>query len=434
MRSLLFPVYRLLAVAFAPLAARRLRRAAVADPALAARQPERRGRVPCAGDELWVHAASVGELNAVEPLLRALLERRDLRVVLSTVTHTAAAGALARFAVEPRLRHLFAPLDTPASVRSWLDHTRPRALVVVETELWPVLLDACRRRGIPVAMVNARMSEKAFRRYRRFAGLFRPAVSGIERLLCQSDADRERFEALGAVPARIDVTGNLKFDVAAPDPPSDEIRAWQRAWSGRPVWVAGSTHARDEDIVGRAQRELVATRPGAPANPLANTLTIVVPRHPERAPDTLARLKRAGLTACRIDELPDHGAAQAVVVDRMGVLGGLYRLADACFVGGSLADGIGGHNLLEPALAGKPVLTGPFTADQQAAADGLAGADGLVRVDSATDLARALAGLLEDPDRAHRLGANARAYAEARRGALARTLERLEPWLQGIGS
>jgi len=421
-------VYRLATGVLAPFAARRLARAAGDEPEMLARQPERRGHVPDAGGELWIHTASVGELNAAEPLVRAL-GAQGHRLVLTTLTHTAAKQALRRFAECNSVRHLFAPLDSVACVTRWLDHTRPRALLLVETEIWPIMLDHCRRRSIPVAVVNARISGRAMRRYQRFAGLFRHALAAVEPVLCQDDASRLRFNALGVGDGRITVTGNLKFDVDSPAPPSDELLGWQQSWAGRPAWVAGSTHAGEEGIVARAHRQLLEQYPDA--------LVLVVPRHPERGQAAFDACKRAGLGACMIDDWPGcaaqaEGAArriQAIVVDRMGVLNGLYRLVDACMVCGSLIEGTGGHNLIEPALTGKPVLTGAHTADQQAAADGLEAANGLVRVESEIDLAEQLGKILGDPEFARTLAGNANAFVRSQRGALDRTLAALEPWL-----
>jgi 3-deoxy-D-manno-octulosonic-acid transferase len=433
MASSWFRVYRFATGALAPFAARRLARAATGVPELLARQPERRGHVPDAGGEIWVHAASVGELNAAEPLVRALLDRQR-RIVLTTLTHTAAEQARRRFENCDAVRHLFAPLDTVACVSRWLDHTRPHALVLVETEIWPVTLDQCRRRSIPVAMVNARISSRAMRRYQRFAGLFRHALSAVDPVLCQDDASRQRFEALGVDVKRIAVTGNLKFDADSPAAPNDELRSWQRLWSSRPAWVAGSTHAGEECIVANAHRRLLKEQPDA--------LLLVVPRHPERGPEAFDALAQAGLEACMVQDWPARVAQgsnraggekavgiQAIVVDRMGVLTGLYSLVDACVVCGSLVEGTGGHNLIEPALAGKPILTGVHTADQQAAADGLESANGLVRVDSAIALADRLAQIFTQPEYARQLAANASAFADSQRGALERTLDALEPWL-----
>lgn len=421
-------IYSFATGALAPFAARRLARAVGNNPALLARQSERRGYVPDSDGELWIHAASVGELNAAEPLVRALLAQQQ-RIVLTTLTHTAAEQARRRFGDCNTLRHVFAPLDTVASVARWLDRTRPRALVLVETEIWPVMLDQCRRRSIPVALVNARISSRAMRRYERFAGLFRNALADVDPVVCQDQASRERFEVLGVDGTRIRVSGNLKFDVDSPAAPGDETHAWQRLWSGRHAWVAGSTHAGEERIVAGAHRRLLQAHPAA--------LLLVVPRHPDRGSEALDACRQTGLAACMVEDWPTraenegggNGRIQAIVVDRMGVLSDLYQLVDACVVCGSLVEGTGGHNLIEPALAGSPILTGIHTADQQAAVEGLEAANGLVRVDSEIEIAERLAQIFTEPDFARQLALNAGAFVDSQRGALDRTLEALEPWL-----
>jgi 3-deoxy-D-manno-octulosonic-acid transferase len=420
MRSSWFPVYRALTALAAPLAARRLARAAAGDADAVARQAERRGHVPDAHGELWVHAASVGELAAAEPLLSRL--RDDRRpVVLTTMTHTAAARARERVTGDT-IRHAFAPLDTGGAVNRWLDHTRPARLLLIETELWPVLLAACRKREIPVALVNARLSQRAFRRYRRFRGLFVDALSGVDPVLCQTAADAERFAMLGVPPSRLAVCGNLKFDgAAAPADAADRAAAWRGTWQNRPAWVAGSTHAGEEDLVAAAHARVRTAVPGA--------LVLVVPRHPERADEATRALAAAGLTACRIDALPERPDVDCAVVDRIGVLTELYGAAGAAFVGGSLVAGVGGHNLMEPAAAGRAVIAGPHLDEQQAAAAVLRRGRALVIATDADALATHVIDLLRDRDRARRLGRAARAAGMAERGALERVMARLQPWL-----
>ena len=404
----------------APLAARRLARAAAGDADAVARQAERRGHVPDAHGELWVHAASVGELAAAEPLLSRLRDRRR-RVVLTTMTHTAAARAREHVTGDT-IRHAFAPLDTAGAVNRWLDHTRPARLLLIETELWPVLLAACRKRGIPVALVNARLSQRAFRRYRRFRGLFADALSGVDPVLCQTAADAERFATLGVPPARLAVCGNLKFDgAAAPAAAADRAAAWRGAWQGRPAWVAGSTHAGEEELVATAHARVCTAVPRA--------LVLVVPRHPERAADVIRALEAGGLEACGIDALPDRPEAACAVVDRMGVLTELYGAADAAFVGGSLVAGVGGHNLMEPAAAGRAVIAGPHLDDQQAGASVLRRARALMIATDADALAAHVVASLRDRDRARRMGRAARAAITAERGALDRVVAGLQPWL-----
>jgi 3-deoxy-D-manno-octulosonic-acid transferase len=434
------PVYRALSAALAPFARRKLARGAAAFDDLSGREAERRGQVPEASGELWVHAASVGELNAARPLIGRLLARRQSDggsgIVLTTLTPTAAAQALAHYRDRPGIRTLLAPLDRPADVRAWLDGTRPARLLLIETELWPELLTACRQRQIPVAMANARLSARTVRSYRRFAGLFRPLIAGIKPIACQTRTDAERFARLGARSEAIHVTGNVKFDPAPVAPLRAEVAATLEAFEGRPSWVAGSTHRGEESVIAKAHRSVLAKHPEA--------LLVVVPRHPERADEAEEALREAGLEAVRLSRLESgtmessHSRSEkkgvaALVVDRLGLLSALYERADANFVGGSLVEGIGGHNLIEAALAGHPVLTGPFTDDQSEAAAGLEAVDGLARVQDEHELAAAITDILaadRGTGRFEAMPRNAAEFLAAQRGALDRTMDVLSPWLE----
>ncbi|MGB0514984.1 MAG: 3-deoxy-D-manno-octulosonic acid transferase, partial [Wenzhouxiangellaceae bacterium] len=383
MSSLALGVYRLAAAALAPLAARRLARDG-ADPA---RQGERHGRVPERRGELWLHAASVGELNAAEPLLRALLARvPEARIVVSTLTATGAAECARRFSGKDRLRHLYAPLDSRRRVVRWLDATRPARLLLVETELWPELLHQCHARSIPVALVNARLSDRAFPRYLRMRRLITPVLRQVHPVLCQTDDDARRYIALGASADSVHVCGNLKLDRDALPEPSARVREWMAPAQQRPIWVAGSTHPGEEELLAKAHMDLIAKLPDA--------LLICVPRHPNRSAETLNIMRSAGLNAGLIDQFPEQPALSAVVVDQLGVLTELYQLADCCFVGGSLVPGIGGHNLFEPALAGRPVVSGPWTESQREIATAMMKANALQEVHSADGLAQTITCLL----------------------------------------
>jgi len=420
------PVYRALTAALAPWARRRFSRQAAAFPALAGREGERRGQVPEARGELWIHAASVGELNAARPLIARLQADASVpAIVLSTFTPTAAAQAQARYADDPGIRTVLAPLDRPRDVARWLDRTRPARLLLIETELWPESLAACRARGIPVAIANARLSAIAARRYRRVAGLFRPLLAGISTIACQSPTDAERFLALGARRDALVVTGNVKFDPAPPPPLPEDLARRFADGPPRPRWVAGSTHRGEEAVVAEAHRRIVETIPTAQL--------LLVPRHPERADEAERAVREQGLTVQRLGTSSSEPvAAQAIVIDRLGVLAALYGLAELAFVGGSLVDGIGGHNLIEAVQSDRPVLTGPFTADQAEAAEGLEAAGGLARVDDAESLAGAVLAVL-DPSAVDgafdAMPRNAAAFLAAQRGALDRTVEVLGRWL-----
>ncbi|MBY6204394.1 3-deoxy-D-manno-octulosonic acid transferase [Halomonas denitrificans] len=417
-------VYRALTATLAPLARRRLARQGRALDAVAGREAERRGEVPEAGGELWLHCASVGELNAAQPLIERLLDRAGRPLLVSTLTPTAAALAADRYRDHDRVRSVLAPLDRPADVRRWLDRTRPERLVLIETELWPELLAGCIRRALPFAIANARISDRAMGRYRRLRGLFAPLLAACGPIACQAPADAQRFEQLGAPAGRIVVTGNIKFDPAAPaDLPADLERPLD-ALAMRPTWLAGSTHAGEEALVVEAHRRVLERHRDA--------LLLLVPRHPERANEARAVAERAGLTVTGFDR-PSTGG-QVLLVDRLGVLAGLYGVSSVNFVGGSLVEGIGGHNLIEAARGGRPVLTGPHTADQAEAANGLEGAGGLVRVQGAADLAATIIELFDDPDRRAGIAHRAETFLATQRGALDRTVAVLERWLGGAGA
>lgn len=413
-------VYRALTATLAPLARRRLARQGRALGTVAGREAERRGDVPEAADELWLHCASVGELNAAQALIERLLDRTNRRLLVSTLTPTAAALATDRYGDHDRVRSVLAPLDRPADVGRWLDRTRPERLVLIETELWPELLTGCIRRAIPFAIANARISDRAMGRYRRLRGLFAPLLAACGPIACQASVDAERFERLGAPVGRIVVTGNIKFDPVAAAGLAPDLARTLAPLAGRPTWLAGSTHAGEEALVAEAHRRVLQRHPGA--------LLVLVPRHPERAAEARAAAERAGLTVTDLDRHAAKG--RVLLVDRLGVLAGLYGTGDVNFVGGSLVEGIGGHNLIEAARAGRPVLTGPYTDDQAEAAGGLEGAGGLIRVQGPADLAESVSDLLDDPDRRARITQRAEAFLATQRGALDRTVAVLEGWMK----
>ncbi|MDT8439323.1 MAG: glycosyltransferase N-terminal domain-containing protein [Wenzhouxiangellaceae bacterium] len=416
-------VYRVLAGLLAPWMRRRLQRDVFADPVLRARQGERDGVVPAGAGELWLHAASLGEVAAAMPLIDALL-RVDAarRIVISTVTATGAARVLERFGTEPRVRHLFAPLDTPGRVCRWLDATRPVGLLLVETELWPELLAQCGARGVPVAMVSARLSARAFARYRRVRGLFRPVLTVPDPVLCQDETVLARFAELGVDRSRLAVTGNLKRAVLeAPDfAPSAHL---SNALHSRPAWLAGSVHPAEAGLLAAAHRSLIEALPGA--------LLLVVPRHPGRAAAVAAAFQQAGLTVTDADE---SDVGDVLLCSGTGLLAGLYRHLAVALVGGSLAPGPGGHNLLEPAVAACAVLTGPHLDHQREAQTLLQANDALIEVNTAPELAARLRELLEQPERAREYGRRAQsAVTKDAQQVLETTLAALDPWLARFG-
>ncbi len=382
--------------------------------------PERLGFGPAqrAGG-LWVHAVSVGEVQAAASLVRALrLRYPDLPLVLTTSTPTGRGRARSLFGEDVVVRYL--PYDLPGPVRRFLDRVRPRLGIILETELWPNLYRACGRRHLPLVLASARVSERSVARYRRFGGIVRAALAQGVVVAAQSAADAARFAALGVSPARAPVVGNLKFDFELPPDAEARGRALRQALgAGRPVWVAGSTHEGEEELVLQAHARLRSSRPDA--------LLVLAPRHPPRFESVATLLGRRQLAFVRRSSGDAVGPDTAVLlVDALGELVLFYAAADVAFVGGSLVP-IGGHNLLEPAALGKPVLTGPHTTSAAPVARLLVEAGAVAVVADAAALAAELGRLLGD-SAARRAARDAgRAAVDANRGALARFLALIEP-------
>jgi 3-deoxy-D-manno-octulosonic-acid transferase len=383
---------------------------------------ERWGRLPAdlpAGG-FWVHAASAGEARAALALAKAL-ERvfPGQPMVLSCQTPEG------RRVVEAAgLPAFFFPFDLPGPTRRALEQIRPRAVLLVETELWPRFLHTCGQRGIDVAVVSGRLSPRRLNTYRRLAPLVRSSLEALRLCCAQSREDAARFEQVGVPPSRIRVTGNLKFDVEPP-PADPAIIAPYRAQEADLVLVAGSTRPGEEAAVCEAFHALLRDRP--------RSLLILVPRHPQRAAEALAvAMRRLGPDAARLrSDLPPGGrpaACRCVVVDRLGELATLYALASIAYVGGSLVKA-GGHSPIEPAACGVPTLFGTHMDHVREVARALLEAQAAVEVTSAADLRRTVLALSGDPARRARLGRNARSLVEAHRGAARRTAEALtELW------
>jgi 3-deoxy-D-manno-octulosonic-acid transferase len=374
---------------------------------------------------IWVHAVSVGESIAAAPLVRALLRQYpDLPITLTCMTPTGSERILALFADEPRVQHCYLPYDLPWASARFLDRARPRLAVIIETELWPNHIQQCAQRGIPVVLANARLSQRSARGYARFPRLTRPMLRALSLIAVQSEAEAERFRALGAAPERVQVTGSIKFDLriepALLARATEQRQQWQL--DTRPVWIAASTHEGEDEVLLDAHRRLLATHPDA--------LLILVPRHLERFETVFAQIRQQGFQACRRSTGEAVGAGTQVLLgDTMGELLFLYALADLAFVGGSLVAN-GGHNLLEPAALGKPVLSGPHLFNFLEIAERLRSAGALVEVDDASGLATALQRLIELPRDAERMAAAGQEVMRANQGALGRLLEGLGRFLE----
>ena len=383
------------------------------------RLAERRGIDPTprpSGRLLWLHAASVGETVSVLPLLKALgRQDEELNVLVTTGSVTSASLLLDRLpglGLGQRARHRFVPLDVPGWVARFLDHWRPDAAAFVESELWPNLIAAAAARRIPLALLNGRLSERSFERWRLAPGFARRILGAFSLVAARSEADAARLSMLGA--AAVEVPGDLKL-AADPLPVDERERERLAALLGaRPRWLAASTHPGEEAIAAEAHRGLSGDFPGL--------TTIIAPRHPERGPEIAAAL--SDLAPARRAAGADPPAGGVYIADTLGELGLLYRLAPIVFVGRSLA-GKGGQNPLEPARLGCAIAVGPNTKNFSAAVTRLELAGGLARVADGRALAGWIRAMLADPERARRMGEAARAATATDSGLPDRLAARL---------
>jgi 3-deoxy-D-manno-octulosonic-acid transferase len=360
---------------------------------------------------IWLHAVSVGETRAAQPLVAALRERYPgYRILFTHMTPTGRATSEALFG--DSVDHIYLPYDTPWAVRHFLRHYRPRFGLIMETELWPNLIAACRRESVPLRLVNARLSQRSAGRYAKFPALTREALRGLVAIGAQSADDAARLEALGA--RNITVTGNIKFDIEAPDEQLCLGRELRLRYGSRPVWLAASTREGEEVLILDAWKRVGA---GDAA------LLIIVPRHPQRF-DEVSRLaaERGFVVQRRSEDAPVAPATQVLIGDSMGEMFAYYASADVAFIGGSLLD-FGSQNLIEAAACGTPVLIGPSTRNFAEVAREAIACGAALTIGDADDLVKQVNTLLADADRRRRMGEAGSAFAERHRGATARTLE-----------
>ncbi len=359
-----------------------------------------------------VHCVSVGETLAAAPLIEALLERQ-WPLWLTSTTFTGAAQVGARFG--GRVAHSFLPMDTPGAVARFLDRVKPRAVLVMETEIWPNLVAACRARGIPVLLVNARLSEKSARGYARLGQLTRNTLNNFSLIAAQADSDAARFRALGA--SQVVVTGNLKFDQPITGDLTAQARRLRESWGDRPVWIAASTHAGEDEIVLAANRILRQQFP--------DLLLILVPRHPERFDAVAVLASREANTVRRSAGATVTAETRIYLGDTMGELNLLFATADVAFIGGSFS-GTGGHNFLEPAALGVPVCSGPSLFNFQLIADALQERQALRIAADAEALSNVVSSWLSDRAKRDAAGEAGQQFVQENRGAVARTVSLID--------
>ena len=378
---------------------------------------------------LWIHAVSMGEVLAAVPLVTAIHKAfPQLAITISTITDTG------REAVEQRLAgmatHCYLPLDWPWTVRRFIHHLRPKAFIVVETELWPNLLRELRAQGVSNALVNGRLSTRSFPRYLWVKTFLKEVLSAFNVCLVQSDRDAQRFIALGAIPNLVHRTGNMKFDVelAGLDGQTNRMSAQLLGLQeGEVLMVAGSTHPKEEEILLLGYQEILKEHP--------SMVLLLAPRHIERSEQLEHTIRSLGLPAIRRSQLGvngertlGHPGSRVIVLDTRGELAHVYALARVTFVGGTFVP-VGGHNLLEPASWGKPVLFGPFTDHCQEIADLLLDSGGGRQVRDGSEMASLVISILKDQSLADRMGQAANQVVLENQGVVKRDMELLGPLL-----
>lgn len=373
---------------------------------------------------IWVHAVSVGEVQASVPLVKALMSRfPDRELLITTVTPTGASRV--RLLFDDTVLHCYLPFETPDAVMHFFDSVKPMIALIVETEIWPNLYHECGRRKIPLILVSARISPKSVSTYKKFLPLFRETLSHGIIIAAQSEADAERFRSLGAAADRTWVTGNIKFDIELQADIEARGAALRRDnFDGRPVWVAASTHDREEDQVLRAHEVVQKKYP--------NAILVLIPRHPERFSSVRSELHKNGYQfIARTDDLPCTSNINVYLVDTMGEVPLFYAAADVAFVGGTLVP-VGGHNLLEPAALRKPVIVGPHLFNTQDIADKFESVGASILVNNASQLGAAVSDLLGDQSAAQNIGNRGFALVQRNRGSVARLMRLMEPLIHRV--
>lgn len=423
MQPLPLRLYSLFWWCLLPLALLRLWWRGRAEPGYRAQIGERLGRHAAAVPQplIWLHAVSVGETRAAEPLLRALLaEYPDHHLLLTHMTATGRATGKALFGNDPRVRQAYLPYDTLTMTARFVRHFRPRIGILMETEVWPALIASCNAAGVPVVLVNARLSGRSLRRGQRFAGLLGKAAQGIAQVAAQTPTDAARLTAMGA--QRVNVTGNLKFDVQIPDDQRAAGKVLRGRIGRRPVLLCASTREGEEGLLLAGY--MTATLP-------SDFLLMIVPRHPQRFSEVAALFEGQGLRVVRKSQLGDTlpEDVQVLVGDSMGEMVAFYTACDFAFIGGSLLP-LGGQNLIEACACGKPVLLGPHTFNFAQASEDAVLRGAALRVADAAQVFRSAVDLLVDRAHLQEMSAAAKAFAASERGATRKTMDILRQWLR----
>ncbi|HVG46917.1 MAG TPA: 3-deoxy-D-manno-octulosonic acid transferase [Rubellimicrobium sp.] len=374
------------------------------------------GRQRPEGHLIWVHGASIGETLSLLPVVERLTQQ-GLSVLVTSGTRTSASLIARR--LPPGAAHQFVPVDVPRYVRRFLDHWRPDLALVAESEIWPNTIMALDERGIPLVLVNARMSDRSFRRWQKMPRVIGSLLERFALCLAQTQEDAERLARLGA--PRVLMAGNLKFDAAPPPADPRAVAQLSGLVAGRPLWLAASTHPGEDGVVAAVHRALAKRHP--------NLLTIIAPRHPHRGPEVAGIAEQAGLSAARRSEgmQPERGT-DVYVADTVGEMGLFYRLSPVVLMGGTLVP-IGGHNPIEPAKLGSAILHGPHVHTAAEIYGAIDKAGGALMVEDSATLARAVSRLLTDTALTRDMARAASEAVHALGGAVDRTMQSIEPFI-----
>ncbi|MFK8068162.1 MAG: lipid IV(A) 3-deoxy-D-manno-octulosonic acid transferase [Gammaproteobacteria bacterium] len=377
---------------------------------------------------IWIHAVSVGEVEATLPLVKKLFsEYSDLHIIMTTTTPTGAETVARRYPEQfnKQIKHFYIPYDLTILINRFIKKINPDLLIILETEVWPNLIHVCDQKNIPVLLANARMSKRSAKGYKRFSSLSQPTFSKLNAVAAQTDQDAERIISLGAIADNVVVSGSLKFDQKLPvDINKRSLELRKKLGSKRPIWIAASTHEGEEEKILAAHAEVIKT--------LTNCLLILVPRHPERFDHVYNLCEKAGFKTNRRsvekNNIQQQSDNQIYMVDTMGDLLLCYGAADVAFVGGSLAE-IGGHNLLEPASLGIPVIMGPHTFKIEKIFQTFVDENAAVCVNNTGELADKILKYLENDQKRFATGKRARDLVERNQGSAQRHIDLIKEQL-----
>ncbi|AXB30251.1 3-deoxy-D-manno-octulosonic acid transferase [Vibrio campbellii] len=364
---------------------------------------------------IWIHAVSVGESIAAAPFIKALKEQNPDQPILVTTTTSTGAEQIAKLG--DLVEHRYMPIDFAFAVKRFLKITQPKQMLIIETELWPNTLNEVHKAGIPISVINARLSEKSCSNYAKIQPLFNLMLPCLTQVLCQTESDANRFERLGVDKDKLKVTGSIKFDIQISDDVKEKSKILrQELGQNRPVWIAASTHKGEDEQVLAAHKRVLESHPGA--------LLILVPRHPERFDDMYDLCQQQGFeTVRRTTQENVANSTQVYLGDTMGEMLLLLGAADLCFMGGSLVgDKVGGHNVLEPAALGVPIINGPSFFNFKEIVETMLREDCILLVDSIQNLASSITLLMRNPRKLNRMSSQTHQFIAKNQGAISLTI------------